>query len=267
MLDTPERRAGLKHRLGDLTRQIGDETLRRYYQQELYGRLDALTGAARRAAFPGQRPSRQASSFAASPRPRFGSPPPLRGYRGSAPARLSDGLARAGGTASAGFARRDVEILTIVMNHPALLDHYAEELAHLSLDQPAMAKLRDVMVELVSDHVPDHEAFKRALDSRGVGDLRRQIQALAERAPLWSTGVSAAIEDAEASLRQAMALHRRARELHKDLQEARDALGRDPSEGRLAELRDIQAHLGAVEGMEAMIEGYGTLSGHKSSGD
>ena len=153
------------------------------------------------------------------------------------------------------------------MNHPALLDHYAEELAHLSFDHPDMARLRDVMVGLVSEHVLDHEPFKQALDTHGVGDLRRRIQALAERAPLWSTGVAAAIEDAELSLRQAMALHRRARELHKDLQEARDALGRDPSEGRLAELRDIQAHLSTLEGTEAMIEGYGTLSGHKPSGD
>ncbi len=267
VLDTPERRTGLKQRLGDLTRQIGDETLRRYYQQELYGRLDALTGATRRATSQGQRPARPASSFASSPRPRFGSPPPLRGYRGSAPAPLSGGFAQATGASSPGFARRDVEILTIVMNHPALLDHYAEELAHLSFDHPDMARLRDVMVGLVSEHVLDHEPFKQALDTHGVGDLRRRIQALAERAPLWSTGVAAAIEDAELSLRQAMALHRRARELHKDLQEARDALGRDPSEGRLAELRDIQAHLSTLEGTEAMIEGYGTLSGHKPSGD
>ena len=63
-----------------------------------------------------------------------------------------------------------------------------------------------------------------------------------------------------------MALHRRARELHRDLQEARDALARDPSEGRLAELRDIQTSLSAVEGTEAMVDGYGALSGHKPSG-
>jgi DNA primase len=49
------------------------------------------------------------------------------------------------------------------------------------------------------------------------------------------------------------------------LQEARDALGRDPSEGRLAELRDIQTSLTALEGTEAMVEGYGTLSGHRPS--
>lgn len=267
-LDTPERRAGLKRRLADLALQIGDETLRRYYQQELYGRLDALTGPARRGPASGPGPRAQRPPFQANgARPRFGAPPPLRGYRGSAPAHLGAGFALPAQAGPGGFARRDVEILTIVMNHPALLDRYAEDLAHLALDNPDMARLRDTMVGLLDDHVPDHEGFKAALDARGAGDLRRRVQAVADRAPLWSTDPSAAIEDAELSLRQAMALHRRARELHRDLQEARDALARDPSEARLAELRDIQTSLSAVEGTEAMVDGYGTLSGHNPSGD
>ena len=270
-LDTPERRAGLKHRLGDLARQIGDETLRRYYQQELYGRLDALTGPPRRGAGGGTyggapaRGGRPASPFAPPGRPRFGSPPPLRGYRGSAPAQLSSGLARGPDTAGPGFKRREVEILAIVMNHPSLLDHHAEGLSELDFEAPDLGGLRDRMVELLNEHVPEHESFKAALDARGMGDLRRRVQAQAERTPLWSTGAAAAPEDAELSLLQAMALHRKARDLHKDLQEARDALAREPSDGRWAELQAIQAHLASLEGTEAMVEGYGTLSGHKAS--
>ena len=274
-LDTPERRAGLKHRLGELARQIGDETLRRYYLQELYGRLDAATGGARRGSGGGgapggaavQRSGRPASPFAPPARPRFGSPPPLRGYRGSAPAHLSTGLSRGPDTAGSGFKRREVEILAIVMNHPSLLDHHAEALSELDFESAELAGLRDRMVELLSEHVPEHESFKAAIDARGSGDLRRRVQALAERAPLWSTGSAAAPEDAELSLLQAMALHRKARDLHTDLQEARDALARDPSDGRWAELQAIQAHLASLEGTEAMVEGYGTLSGHKPSVD
>ena len=267
-LDTPERRAGLKRRLGDLAKQIGDESLRRYYQQELYGRLDAVTGPPRRGGAPGPAQRAQRPPFQTQgARPRFGAPQPLRGYRGSAPAPLGAGSTLPVGAGAGGFSRRDAEILTIVMNHPALLDRHAEALAHLALDHPETARLRDLMVGLLSEHVPDHDAFKAALDARGAGDLRRRVQGFAERAPLWSTGPAAALEDAELSLLQAMALHRRARELHKDLQEARDALGRDLSEGRFAELRDIQTSLSAVEGTEAMVEGYGTLSGHNASGD
>ncbi|WP_237481101.1 DNA primase [Lichenibacterium dinghuense] len=276
-LDTPERRAGLKHRLGELARQIGDETLRRYYGQELYGRLDALTGN-RRGDGPGHdrrgagapqngRPGRPASPFPPPGRPRFGSPPPLRGYRGSAPAQLSAGLSRGADAGAPVFQRREVEILAIVMNHPALLDHHAEGLSELDFEARELAGLRDRMVELLSEHVPDHGSFKAALDARGAGDLRRRVQALAERAPLWSTGPAAAPEDAELSLLQAMALHRKARDLHRDLQEARDALARDPSEVRWAELQAIQAHLTTLEGTEAMVEGYGTLSGQKHAAD
>ena len=267
-LDTPERRAGLKHRLGELARQIGDETLRRYYQQELYGRLDALTGAARRGADPNPAGPRRGFNGGAQRTGRFKNDSPLaRSFTASPATKLGSPFGGPQRAAFPAFKRREVEILTIVMNHPALLDHHAEGLCGLEFEAPELGGLRDRMVELLSEHVPDHGTFKAALDARGAGDLRRRVQTQAERAPLWSTGVAAAPEDAELSLLQAMALHRKARDLHKDLQEARDALAHDPTDGRWAELQAIQAHLATLEGTEAMVEGYGTLSGHKPSGD
>ena len=149
------------------------------------------------------------------------------------------------------------------MNHPVLLDRHAEDLVHLTFGNPELARLRDLMVELLSDHFADHESFKAALDASGAGELRRRVQAFAERAPLWSTRPSAALEDAEQSLHQALALHRKARELNKDLLETASALGREDSESRFAQLRDLQAQLSAQDGIEASIEGYGLLSGHK----
>jgi DNA primase len=261
-LDTPEHRAGLEYRLAELARSIGDEALRRHYQSELRSRLNALTGGRRYGP-----PQRAWQGGPAKPfHPRFG-PPLLRGYRGSAPAPLSGRLAASAHPAPGTYGRRDVEILTVVMNHPALLDRYAEDLAPLDFDTPELARLRDLMVGLLSEHVPDHAAFKAVLDARGAGDLWRRVQGVAERAPLWSTRPAAALEDAELSLQQALALHRKARELHKDLAKARDALARDDSEGRFAELCDIQAQLAILERTEAMVEGYGTLSGHKTLGD
>jgi len=38
-------------------------------------------------------------------------------------------------------------------------------------------------------------------------------------------------------------------------------LGNEPSEENLAWLRDIQARLAALEGTEALIDGFGALSG------
>ena len=39
------------------------------------------------------------------------------------------------------------------------------------------------------------------------------------------------------------------------------ALGEDPSEANLAWLKDIKARMAEVDGTEALIEGFGELSG------
>ena len=58
-----------------------------------------------------------------------------------------------------------------------------------------------------------------------------------------------------------VSLHRKSRTLHKELKDAEQALGSEPSEENLAWLRDIQARLAALEGTEALIDGFGALSG------
>ena len=56
-------------------------------------------------------------------------------------------------------------------------------------------------------------------------------------------------------------LHRRFGALHTELQKAEAALAQEASEHNLARLRDIQAQLSALEGTEAVIEGFGEASG------
>ena len=58
-----------------------------------------------------------------------------------------------------------------------------------------------------------------------------------------------------------VSLHRKSRTLHKELKDAELALGSEPSEENLARLRDVQEHLAALEGTEALIDGFGALSG------
>src|SRR5260370_17987646 len=57
--DTPERRAGLEARINEMTNTILDETVRRYYRQDLWQRLRNLTapGAPDRPARAGFRPT------------------------------------------------------------------------------------------------------------------------------------------------------------------------------------------------------------------
>ena len=56
-------------------------------------------------------------------------------------------------------------------------------------------------------------------------------------------------------------LHRKARTLNRELKDAERALGDDPSEANLAWIRDVQNRLAALEGTEALIEGFGASSG------
>src|SRR4029079_12394287 len=58
-----------------------------------------------------------------------------------------------------------------------------------------------------------------------------------------------------------VSLHRKSRTLHRELKDAEAALGNEPSEESLAWLRDVQARLAALEGSEALIDGFGALSG------
>ncbi len=263
VLDTPERRAGLEHRLGDLTKTIADESVRRHYGAELRSRLQALTGQAQRRPA-GPRPARPAMPNGA--RSRF-SQQPLRGYRGSAPAVLSGTLATPAGARTAAFSRSDVEILTLVINHPGLLDRHAEDLAHLDIANPELSRFRDLVVDLLAAHYEDHALFKAALDARGGGDLRRRIEDFAARLPHWCLSPEAAEADAALMLGQALTLHRKARELHKELSDATIALARDGSENHFAQVRDLKAMVTTLEGTEATVEGYGTLSGRHSIND
>jgi DNA primase len=48
------------------------------------------------------------------------------------------------------------------------------------------------------------------------------------------------------------------------LKDAELALGEEPSEANLAWLRDVKARLAEADGTEALIEGFGDLSGRMS---
>jgi DNA primase len=56
-------------------------------------------------------------------------------------------------------------------------------------------------------------------------------------------------------------LHRKKRTLNRELKDAERALGEEPSEANLAWIRDVQSRLAALEGNEALIEGFGVPSG------
>jgi DNA primase len=78
---------------------------------------------------------------------------------------------------------------------------------------------------------------------------------------LWPFLSDAAPEDAREAVRQALHLHHRSRALASELKLAEEALGRESSEAAFAHLMEVKRELERVDGTEALIEGFGTLSG------
>jgi DNA primase len=60
---------------------------------------------------------------------------------------------------------------------------------------------------------------------------------------------------------QLVALHRQWHSLLKELRDAELALGQDSTEANYSWLQDVKARLSAVDGTEALIEGFGASSG------
>ena len=71
----------------------------------------------------------------------------------------------------------------------------------------------------------------------------------------------AAREDVLATWHQLVSLHRQWHSLLRELKDAEQALGDEPSEANMAWLRDIKARMAEADGTEALIEGFGELSG------
>jgi DNA primase len=62
-----------------------------------------------------------------------------------------------------------------------------------------------------------------------------------------------------------VALHRQWHSLIKELRDAEHALGRESTEANYSWLRDVKARLSAIDGTEALIEGFGASSGRAAS--
>jgi DNA primase len=155
---------------------------------------------------------------------------------------------------------REALILLVLLNHPGLIGAHAEDLAHLDFASPEARRLGDFLIRHGGD-IGEPEELASALDAAGFEPARRRLLGLTALSSLWSVRTDASDADSEATLKQALVLHRRFGALHTELQKAEAALAQEASEHNLARLRDIQAQLSALEGTEAVIEGFGEASG------
>jgi DNA primase len=276
---TPERRAALEARIKELTNGIRDEVVRRYYRQDLAERLlrtfapeSGRGGFAGRGNFRAQggrsfQPRGGANRFAGSGR-RGGPMPaglPSGPYQAASPQLAASPIMR--GQRSA-ISRREALILQSLINHPWLLHDHLEEVAALELAHPEAHKLRaGIIAAFAHDHhhSPDPteqaEKMRADLDVGGFSQLLQRVERGITTQAVWGAREGAARDDVLATWHQLVALHRQWHSLLRELKDAELALGDDTSEASLAWLRDVKARMAEVDGTEALIEGFGELSG------
>ena len=263
--DTPERRAALEARLSEITAGIGDESVRKYYRQDLEGRLRGLFAPARTAEQPGRgawQPDARSRHGRNGPRGRPGRPlSPREALRPLSPRLGLSSLVRN----RTGFPAREALILLTVANHPWLLENHAEELAELEFRHPDADRLRRAILDATAGHEPlAHDTLASAIESAGLAPILARMEATITHGSDWPARAGAAPDDVARWWLHVVTLHRKSRTLHKELREAEQALGSVTSEENFARLRDVQEQLAGLDGMEAEIEGFGASSGRLS---
>ncbi len=264
--DTPERRAALEARMGEVVGAIGDEAVRRYYRQDLTGRLKRLfdgpepAPAWRERGFRGRRPAWQDRQGGR----RRGTAPVEPLARGQPYVVLSPDLATSPvlrGPRSA-IPRREALILQAVLNHPWLLHEHLEELAQIEFRHTDAQKIKGVLIDIFAhDGATEREELHAELAARGYDTVRERIARAITTSSVWGVQPDAARDDVLLTWKQLLALHRHWHSLLKELKDAEHALGQDSTKANFDWLCDVKARLAAVEGTEALIEGFGASSG------
>ncbi|UPT89161.1 DNA primase [Bradyrhizobium barranii subsp. apii] len=283
---TPERRAALEARVKELSNGIRDEVVRRYYRDDFAERLrrtfapdGGRGGFAGRGNFQGNsgrsfqpRNGGQANRFGGQgfgSQGRRGAPGPAfipsGPYQAASPQLAASPIMK--GQRSA-ISRREALILQILINHPWLLHDHLEEVAALELAHPEAHKLRaGIIAAFANDHhhSPDPgelaEKMRADIEKGGFSQLLQRVENGITTAAVWGAREGAARDDVLSTWHQLVALHRQYHSLLRELKDAELALGEDPSEANLTWLRDVKARIGEVDGTEALIEGFGELSG------
>jgi DNA primase len=280
---TPERRAALEARIGELANTVRDEVVRRYYKQDLAQRLQQTFAPEPQRGFAGkggfnsgfnresrrfpQRVPSQGGRFSTGGRPGFAQPPVLgRGpYQASSAQMANSPIMR--GQRSA-LSRREALILQCLIAHPWLLHDHLEEVAALELAHPEAHKLRaGIIAAFANDHHhspdPDLQAEKMHadLEKSGFSQMLQRVERAITTSAVFGVRPGAAREDVLSTWHQLVVLHQKTHALLREKKDAEIALGEEPSDANMTWLKDVSLRLESLEGTEAQIDGFGELSG------
>ena len=293
---TPERRAALEARIGELSNGIRDEVVRRYYRQDLAQRLQQTfasqggRGGYGRGNYSGGQGGNFRGNGNESGR-RFGARAPFtpgaagrfagpggRSQNAAGSQTINRGPYQATSAQLAlspimrgqrsAISRREALILQSLINHPWLLHDHLEEVAALELAHPEAHKLRaGIIASFGHDHHHAEDAAEQSakiradLEAGGFSQVLQRVDRAITTSAVWGAQPAAAREDVLSTWHQLVSLHRQWHSLLRELKDAELALGDEASEANLAWLRDVKARMAEMDGTEALIEGFGESSG------
>jgi DNA primase len=220
-IDTPERRAAFEAQLEGLLAQIGNARVRDHYRREVKNRLFALWR--EQGAWRGKR------GATAAPHPASGSgPPPL--------------------PSSYGFA---TVIILALVNHPFLLDRFAEEVAAVDIRDKELAGL----LQTVSRTIFEHPSLTREqlMERLGAGDHGKLFTRLSQESAFKRvTFLSPDCPEPEVEEQFADLIYRfRALpNLNRELQEGADHLA-EASEAEFERFAQLQQQVASVGSQHA----------------
>ena len=270
--DTPERRAAFEARIAEVTAAIGDDSVRKYYRREFGDRLRQLFDTDARPRLrprPGRmanvdwRMTNRGKADGRSPATRQ-SPFAIRSVRGEpyvvASAQLAASPVHRGHRAA--IPLREALILQAVINHPWLLHDHLEELAGVEFRHAEAARVKSELIDIFAHGTAsDGEAMIAELGRRGLTEVAARMHKAITTPSVWGAQPEAAADDVVMTWKQLVALHRQWHSLIKELREAEQALGQETTEANYSWLQDVKARLAALDGTEALIEGFGASSG------
>ncbi|MEG8099308.1 DNA primase [Candidatus Liberibacter brunswickensis] len=250
--DTPDERAELEIRLKSCIDHIKDKKLRYYYFQVIRDRLYSL--------FKKTKESYYLSQY-------WKKNERYRDKKGPSQRLMQSSLVK--GKFSKKPSLREAALLLTLINHPNILQEQYQELSDICYDNSELQKMWSFLFSdffLQKDF--SHQVINERLCARGFGELLKNLDKQVREAGLWSATSEAHIVDVRQGYQQALSLYKRFRLLSRQKEEIEKQIAQVTANGEekktallMSILNEIHIQIHKIESQEAMIEGFGKMSG------
>ncbi len=265
VFDTPERRAELQSRMRSLVNTIREESVRYHYDQEIKNRLTSyFTKETPVGDKFGDRKGKSGwNNFSQNRQGRDNNKAGSGRKFSASPSLLGSRLVKRG---HVGMPLREAALIGGLVFHPALGVRFFEEASSLMLQNKDAKIAQSIFLDCFAswdgeEEMPTREFVEQHFQQNGLSDLFAHLKHLLVTNHLWQMLPEASYEDAKDGWHQAYLLHLKNQTLNSELKAAERALAEEDSQENLDRLLQIQRELTRSDGIEALIDGFGSSSG------